>query len=756
MRISGLLPIAVIGVAACKGDDGLVVHHEPPIVSITQPSEGASFYDGEPVEFRALASSSIDEATSLTARWVTGTTTMCESAAVEADGTSICSYSFSVLAEQSVTVTVTDTRGDASSASVMVNILENTPPLVEITAPADGSSFQPGELVVLDALVDDFESDPDEIVVDVSSSIDGDLGFTAAPASDGSFTAATSSLTNGQHLIVVRASDPSGRSGQDSIRVTVNGKPGAPGVEITPDPSPSGQELRAVVATPSVDPEGDAITYTYDWYVDGVLYSSGTNPKVPLGVTVRDEFWEVYVTPFDSFTYGPPGTANIAIDNSPPKIDSVSVTPSSPSTSDDLTATPSGWFDQDSDTEKYRMRWYKNGTLDTSETTSVFPASKTLRGDMLQAEFTPYDAYEDGDPVLSPTVTVGNGAPTAPGVKITPSAPQPSDDLTCAVTTPSTDIDGDAITYTFEWWQNGSKTTITSYIVDDTYTVHGDVWECRIYASDGLSTGAYGTASVDVLDTVKPAAPVITAPKPFRNETSATLTGTCEASCELTFYCADSLASWTETDTCTSSGTFSHTVALDRGEVTDCWADCEDAAGNISALSNAVDTEVCDPYDIYEDTAGYGDTIAAKIDLWSTMPDDKSVTVTILGNGLDYSDEDWYLVTTKDDNTKNVAANQNDYNFEILMTKGSSAYEFKVYKASSVSSGYPTTPECSTTSGITEYDDYVTTRACRGTNTLGYNLCEDMSDAYYIQVKHLASVSLSCQEYELTITNGVW
>jgi hypothetical protein len=47
------------------------------------------------------------------------------------------------------------------------------------------------------------------------------------------------------------------------------------------------------------------------------------------------------------------------------------------------------------------------------------------------------------------------------------------------------------------------------------------------------------------------------------------------------------------------------------------------------------------------------------------------------------------------------------------------------------------------------------TRSCSGGSAL-YNNCADDSRDFYIKVVRKSSVSMSCQHYELEITNGVW
>jgi hypothetical protein len=750
---------ALFALVACKGEGGLDQIHNPPTVSIVSPADESNVYDGQTVEFTAqIAADGNPDYTTMTARWVTGTTNMCESAAANADGTTTCDFAFQQEGDQSVTVTVTDDVGDTGTATITLHVLPNSAPTVSIEVPTDGEAFEPGDLIEFDAIVDDAEDDADALTVSVQSSIDGDLGFTQRAATSGEYTAATSSLTSGEHLIVITATDTSNRSGQDTVRVVVNGRPGAPRVHIDPDPSPSGLELTAIIDVEASDPEGDNLTYNYEWLLDGVSYQNSTNPSIAQGVTVRDDYWEVRVSADDGYGLGAEGTATITIDNSPPRINTAGIIPTSPSTDDDLTADPQGWFDQDSDPPLYRYTWYKNGVLDAAESSAIYPAGKTVRGDQFQVEIRPYDAYELGESVLSPTITIGDAAPTAPGVGVTPLNPQPEDDLTCAITVPSVDLDGDTFTYQYSWYKNGVLTAQTNSIVDDQYTSHGDVWECRVAANDGLSTGPYGSATVTVLDTIAPVAPSIENPSGYRNETSEDLVGDCEALSSLVFTCVDSTHTFTTGGTCASDGTFDQTITLIRGETTDCTATSTDGAGNVSVPSNVATTEVCDPYDVYEDSAGYGDTVAASVDLWPVMPDDNSQTVTILANALTYGDEDWYVIATRDPNAANISAGENLYNFHVMMSQGSNAYGMQVFKGSSVSSGYPTTPECSASSAYTEYNDYwsgyVGSKQCSNLPVELMYTCEDMSDDYYIVVRHTPTVSLSCQPYELTITNG--
>jgi parallel beta-helix repeat protein len=102
-----------------------------------------------------------------------------------------------------------------------------------------------------------------------------------------------------------------------------------------------------------------------------------------------------------------------------------------------------------------------------------------------------------------------NNPPTAPIVDLTPDNPTTTDDLTCTVTTPSIDPDGDTITYTYEWYrfqgagfvlQPGltSVTTALFATISSSNTVTGELWMCIVTPNDGIVNGLIGTDWVPI------------------------------------------------------------------------------------------------------------------------------------------------------------------------------------------------------------------------------------------------------------------
>ena len=672
----GWLLVATL-LAACGNNGKFSVIHEPPAVTITSPTPGSTFYAGELVNFQALAQ--VYDTTDITTvghRWVGGSELMCEGEFFSADGYGTCAYAFPSAGMWNVQVTATDPDGDRATHQIEIEVLENTPPSIDVIDPLDGADYAIDNIIVVSALVGDVEQDPATLTVTASSSIDGPLAVTGIPSSTGDFSTALT-LSPGSHLVTFLVADAYGQSDQDTVQIDV----------------------------------------------------------------------------FESL---------------PPQVESVSIDPLPAYTEDDLLAVPYGWNDLTGGSPRYRYQWFKDdGTglmiADTPATTETYPAGRTVKGDQILVEIVPYNTYGDGPAVRSSIIEILNSPPTAPVIGIDPADPEPTDSLFCAILSPSVDADGDPITYAYAWFRNGALTPITANVVTPDLLAHGDTWECVVTPNDGEVDGANASDAVSVFDATAPSAPILDAPYSFRNEDSVTLTGSCEAACDLTFYCADGLTSWTDTGTCSGSGTLAYSTTLTRGQSTSCYATCTDGAGNLSPNSNTVSTEVCNPEDIYEDSTGYGDAGADSVNEWGTLSDSGASTITIRGNILADDSEDWYVIQTSDDLASDRLAGINYYNFEVYMTSGSGDYQFYVYKGTADA----TDRECSTGAAYTEYNDFVSDRGdsvhgiptdprrCGvGSSTL--NECESLANTYYIQVSRLRSSALSCDSYTLEITNGVW
>ncbi|HMV67420.1 MAG TPA: hypothetical protein PKA64_11265, partial [Myxococcota bacterium] len=221
-------------------------------------------------------------------------------------------------------------------------------------------------------------------------------------------------------------------------------------VAITPE-APTTEAPLVAVPTPG-DPDGDAVTFTWQWRVDGLL-TGNTGATVPAGVPLKGQTWEVTATPRDDQEDGEPARASIVIGDAPPRVNNVVVLPEAPRTDTPLTAS-AGAVDPDNDRLTTTWAWYVNGVLVNGATTNRLDAARFAKGDRVAAEATASDGQLTSAPVRSAELVIGNTAPALQDVRLTPEVADAATTLTCA---PSgyTDLDGDPQGARLRWLING-------------------------------------------------------------------------------------------------------------------------------------------------------------------------------------------------------------------------------------------------------------------------------------------------------------
>ena len=114
----------------------------------------------------------------------------------------------------------------------------------------------------------------------------------------------------GHCVLIDEAGEPSPEdSGQTVID---NQSPSAPGLAIFPDfPRAQASDLSCKVIAPSVDLDGDDVTYTYRWQSnDG---DSVVGETVERSRLFEGQTWTCLVTPFDGVESGPDGDSSVVI-----------------------------------------------------------------------------------------------------------------------------------------------------------------------------------------------------------------------------------------------------------------------------------------------------------------------------------------------------------------------------------------------------------------------------------------------------------
>ncbi len=477
-----------------------------PQVILDSPLEGDRFYADQPILLAATATDTEDGPEDLRATW---TSTLNGDLLVDAplDGDDTTSLFADLDAgSHGLTVVVTDTDGKTGRAQVVVEVGEaNTPPTCNITAPSDDNTFAVGEAIELVALVDDADEPLEGLAVTWRSDIDGLLGE-PAPDGSGEVRLTVSTLSPGAHTVTLAVDDEREERCTDTVSFVV-GSP--PDVSITsPTDGTVVNEGDTIAFTATVSDAQDApaeLALSWSSDRDGVLdatpTSTGTASFSIADLSVGTHTVTLTATDTDSQL----GTDTIGLRiNGLPGAPTAAITPDPAGTGDALTATvTTGSVDPEGDTVSYSWAWTRDGAA-TSYTTASVPSSATARGETWMATATPNDGLGDGTPG-SASLTIGNTAPVASGVTLSPSAPQTLDTITASTTT--SDADGDTVTLAYAWTVDGTSVAATGSSLAGSYFSKDDVVGLTVTPTDGTDTGvAVSASSVTVLNT-PPTAP---------------------------------------------------------------------------------------------------------------------------------------------------------------------------------------------------------------------------------------------------------
>ncbi|MBT3223473.1 MAG: hypothetical protein HN348_30750, partial [Proteobacteria bacterium] len=255
------------------------------------------------------------------------------------------------------------------------------------------------------------------------------------------------------------------------------------------------------------DYDGNSEGYQYKWYRwnNGSWLDTGVSTaQFPNAQTQRGHLYKLRCTPFDGQVTGTSiESTSLEIVNTAPTVGSCDVNPGSPTTTEDIQTTATGWYDPDNDTPSYGYRWYKNGSIDSGETTATYHATKTAKDDLIYVECVPKDADGDGTATPSATITVANTVPTAPTIELQPTSPASGEGLSVSITSQGTDDDNDAITYYYYWQRDGipfhnpTYPTTRETLAANT-TNRGEEWAVMVFSHDGTDYGGSALDSVTI------------------------------------------------------------------------------------------------------------------------------------------------------------------------------------------------------------------------------------------------------------------
>jgi hypothetical protein len=399
---------------------------------------------------------------------------------------------------------VTPTDGTVSGAPIASNtlVIGDQAPVVTSVTLAPTSATEATTLTCTPTATD---ADNDPITYTYTWLIDG------APATGANGSTLTGSKFSRDDSVQCQATASDGVATSPSVQsntvVIGNAVPTATGVSIVPAVARTDDTLSALV-TGWNDADGDPEGYTYAWYANGSAILGATASTLDGTQFDKGDRINVIATPNDGHGgIGAPMTSSqVLIRNTAPLLSSVNLGPANPTEATTLTCAPGSTSDADGDPVTLRYSWEVGGVA-IAATGSTLSGGSFAHGDTVRCVVTPNDGTEDGLPVASITVTIGNSAPVVASVALTPTTATETSTLTCTPT--ASDADGDAMSYAWSWTVNGTAIAATASTINGTKFDKGQSVVCTVTASDGTLTSAPVASNTVVIGDTAPSATTI-------------------------------------------------------------------------------------------------------------------------------------------------------------------------------------------------------------------------------------------------------
>ncbi|HCH64559.1 MAG: hypothetical protein CL927_04090 [Deltaproteobacteria bacterium] len=508
------LTLKVIDETGKVGQDSVQFEVGPenqnPICTIVGPTEGTSTISGEVTNLDADVSDPDIGPDRVQVRWESDIDgVLSEGLASDASVTDFDVELTDGL--HNLTVTAVDETGATCAASV--SHVVGSAPMVAFNSPADGDIINEGSDIVFSVTVGDAETAAEALSI-VWTDASGEVLSNDPADSSGLATFTATDFEPGAHTVTITATDADGFTQSASIAITVNAAPSAPVVSLSPVGPTTSADLQAIIDVDSVDPEGGAVSYTYEWSVDGVVSSASTSDILPGSATQRGENWSVNVVPSDGMMAGAGGAANVTIANEAPVASAVAINPDPASVGDDLTCNPTG-ADADGDSLSWSYGWTVDGA-DAGEASNTLASGAFTKGQEVICTATPNDGFEDGAPVASAASSIGNSAPSIDSVAITPNPATSSNVLTCDVS--ASDADGDSLSYSYAWQVDGADAGVSTSTLNTASFSRNSVVSCTVSVSDdGVAFVSDTSIAITILNSapdmdsvsISPAAPTV-------------------------------------------------------------------------------------------------------------------------------------------------------------------------------------------------------------------------------------------------------
>ena len=593
-----------------------VVETENPIATIIHPTQSDIHYANQLITFEGTATDAEDDSDELMVLWNSSIDGDLELPSTPSVNGEFDGAVYLTEGEHYIRLTATDQTGKTDSDNVTIQVgPPNSSPTCSIEEPLSGSAGSQGDLVIFEGLVDDVDIDEDDLSVEWFSDKDGSLG-TSNPTSIGEVTFAYSDLSVDTHNITMVVTDELGESCTAATLYTV-GTP--PSVQIdSPTDGDIISEGELVNFSVSVsDQQDQPDDLSLDWQLNGQSYStlsatsSGTAEFSASDLAFGTYTLSITATDTDGLTDSEQVSFTI---NGIPSQPVISITPTNPTTSDDLSVNiDTVSVDPEGVQPIYSYQWLRNNVPESGATSAILSASSTGKNEVWTVQVTPSDGITTGD-FTEASVSIENTAPSIGNLGISPNTGVYNDSiLTCTATVSDPD---ETVSPSYEWSVAGSTYSSNPLDLATTNASPNDTITCTVTALDSDGATISDSASVNIENRVPTLSSVIISPSIIYSN-SAVSCGYSENDLD-----GDSLTTtveWFNGNTNIGSGaSLDLTGLVTRNDAIYCEVFTDDGSGLISQASGVMyvtNTAPTAPTVVLSSTNSTGNPVAEEDDL---------------------------------------------------------------------------------------------------------------------------------------------
>jgi hypothetical protein len=234
------------------------------------------------------------------------------------------------------------------------------------------------------------------------------------------------------------------------VKTKTNSPPVITSVSILPEKPIKESELNLSIQ--SKDPDGDPITYQYQWLKNEEEIIGEKQNTLKKANFKKGDLIRVRVTPSDGKANGMPFLSPpLQILNSPPILQGIWIEPKVAYVTDRLKANVKS-SDPDGDFIYYTYQWEKNGTILNEERAEFLEKGQFKKGDSIAVIVTPDDRETLGTPKKSEPLIISNSPPL-----IVSSPPTSVEKSTYIYQVKANDPDNDPITFTLKSGPKGME-----------------------------------------------------------------------------------------------------------------------------------------------------------------------------------------------------------------------------------------------------------------------------------------------------------